>query len=111
MANADVNRIVNSQEIQSAIRSKISQKRKFVRKKNPLRNFGFMVKLNPQALALRRRILLAKEKADKQKAAAVDAKRKGTPVDKKVTEQLKVKKVKAKKLRASTKKFRTALLS
>jgi large subunit ribosomal protein L4e len=111
MANADVNRIVNSQEIQSAIRSKISQKRRFIRKKNPLRNFGFMVKLNPQALALRRRILLAKEKADKQKAAAVDAKRKGTPVDKKVTEQLKVKKVKAKKLRASTKKFRTALLS
>jgi large subunit ribosomal protein L4e len=111
LANNDVNRIINSQEVQNAIRGKISQRRRFIRKKNPLKNFGFLVKLNPHALALRRRILIAKEKKDKQKAAAVEAKRKGTPIDKKLVEKTKAERTKQKKRRQATKKFRQVLLS
>jgi len=111
LTNPDLTRIVNSQEIQNAIRGKISQRRRFIRKKNPLRNLGFLVKLNPQALALRRRILLAKEKRDKSKAAAVEAKRKGVPKDKAVIAKAKACKTKHRKARQATKNFRKLLLS
>jgi len=106
ISTSDVNRVINSSEVQNAIRPKKSQRRMFVRKKNPLRNLGALVKLNPHALSFRRRILLTKEKKDKQKAAAVDAKRKGlsSAVQKKQTD-------KKKKLRKSTKKFKQLLLN
>jgi len=111
ISTVDVNRIINSQEIQSALRPKFSKPRRSIRKKNPLTNLGFLVKLNPQALALRRRILLAKEKQDKQKATKLENKRKGLPVDKATTDKKKALKTKQTKLRQSTKKFRTVLLS
>jgi len=54
MYNADLGRIINSDEIQSVLRPKKSNGTRNVRKKNPLKNFGFLVKLNPYAISQRR---------------------------------------------------------
>jgi len=59
MANTDLARIFNSDEIQSALRPKIFQATLHPKKKNPLKNFGVMVKLNPYALTQKRRAILA----------------------------------------------------
>jgi large subunit ribosomal protein L4e len=80
MANADIARIINSDEVQSAVREKIPQQKIHIRKKNPLKNLGFLIKLNPYAKTLRRRELLAQEQRQKKKAAIVEAKRKQTKV-------------------------------
>jgi len=78
VTNSDLARIINSDEVQSSLRDKIKQSKLHTRKKNPLKNLGSMIKLNPYAKTLRRRELLAKEKRDKKKADLVEAKRKGT---------------------------------
>jgi len=67
MTNADFLRIVSSDEVQSHVRRRRVNPRVTL-KKNPLRNFGAYVKLNPFARTLRRRQLLAAE-ARKQSAA------------------------------------------
>jgi len=58
LSNADLQRIINSAEVQSVLRDKRPVRRFNVHKKNPLRNFGALVKLNPYALTQRRRALL-----------------------------------------------------
>jgi len=83
LTNADVTRIINSDEIQSVLRAKIPQQKIHARKKNPLKNLGYMIKLNPHAKTLKRRDLLAKEKRDKKKSELLDAKRKGLKKDQK----------------------------
>jgi len=102
LSNADVNRIINSNEVQSSLRDKIRHRRATVRK-NPLRNLGVLLKLNPHAKTVRRNVLKAKVQRDKKKAELVEAKRKGTkPVaDKKVVAA----KAANKKTRAVNKKF------
>lgn len=80
MTNADVARIINSEEVQSVVRPKIPNKRTYVHKKNPLRNFGVMVKLNPYALTLRRQELVAQRRNAKRKAEAALAKEKGEKI-------------------------------
>jgi len=50
MENADVARIINSDEVQSVLRPKISAPKKFAKKKNALVNKALMAKLNPGAL-------------------------------------------------------------
>jgi len=80
MTNSDISRIINSDEVQSVVRSaKKSIKRKHI-KKNPLKNLGAKIKLNPYALTLRRSELLAQERRATRKAA-IEAARKGTPVE------------------------------
>jgi large subunit ribosomal protein L4e len=78
VTNADIARIINSSEIQSVVRP-VKSRTYATRKKNPLKNFGFMVKLNPYALAQRRRTLLQAQKALKKerdpKAAAAQRKK------------------------------------
>ncbi|KYQ93837.1 60S ribosomal protein L4 [Tieghemostelium lacteum] len=57
MQNADVQRIVASDEIQSAVKaSQVVVKRptKAIKRSNPLKNLSAMIKLNPQASAVRR---------------------------------------------------------
>lgn len=76
VANADINRILNSDEIQSAVRDTKGAPRNFHRKRNPLKNFALLNKLNPYASVLRRREIVNSQK--EKKAAVVDAKRKGT---------------------------------
>jgi len=58
MANSDLTRLINSDEIQSVLRPKQAQKTTATQKKNPLRNIGFLVKLNPYALPARRAEIL-----------------------------------------------------
>ena len=59
MLNADLQRVINSDEIQTILRKKKASKthRKLL-KKNPLRNLGVLLKLNPYAKTLRRKELL-----------------------------------------------------
>jgi len=89
LSNADVARIINSDEVQSVLRNKIPQQKIHSRKKNPLKNLGFMIKLNPHAKTQRRRDLLTQEKRDKKKGAIVEAKRKGVAADPKKTAKAK----------------------
>jgi len=78
MSNVDLARIINSDEVQSVLRDKIPQQKVHVHRKNPLKNLGFLVKLNPYAQTQRRRVLLDQEKKSKAKQTTADAKRKGT---------------------------------
>jgi len=77
LTNTDVSRIINSDEVQSILRPKHNKRKRPVQKKNPLRNLGALIKLNPYAKTLRRNALLAKVQRDKKKAALVEKKRKG----------------------------------
>merc|ERR1711920_434364 len=47
MENADVSRIINSDEVQSVLRPKLEAPKKFAVKKNPLKNPMVMARLNP----------------------------------------------------------------
>jgi large subunit ribosomal protein L4e len=51
--NSDLHRIINSDEIQSVLRAPKRQRKAGLRK-NPLKNFGVLVKLNPYAKSARR---------------------------------------------------------
>jgi large subunit ribosomal protein L4e len=77
LQNPEVSRIIRSEEIQSHLRPKIASARQ-TRRKNPYRNFDFMVKLNPYHQTLKRQKILAIQKAQKAKAAIAEARRKGT---------------------------------
>ena len=64
IANPDLPRLINSEEIQAVVRpanpSKL--KRPFTQKKNPLRNVGVMVRLNPYAQTVKRNAILNRDK-------------------------------------------------
>jgi large subunit ribosomal protein L4e len=74
LTNADITRIMQSESIRSALRP-VQQPIHNARKKNPLRNFGALVKLNPFALTQRRRAILASSAAKKKRAKVVNSKR------------------------------------
>jgi len=84
MIQTDLSRVINSDEVQSKIRPKIRVLRPKAQKKNPLKNFGTMVKLNPYALTLRRNELLAQERRKVLREKIREAHRKGEklPMDK-----------------------------
>merc|ERR1711879_343625 len=50
MENADVARIINSDEVQSVLKPKLEAPKKFGLKKNPLKNKLMMARLNPGVL-------------------------------------------------------------
>jgi large subunit ribosomal protein L4e len=75
VSNPDISRIINSDEIQSKLRPAQVQRRFHVQKKNPLKNLGAMLKLNPYAKTVRRRAALA-QVAKEKRAALVAGKRK-----------------------------------
>jgi large subunit ribosomal protein L4e len=63
LSNADLQRLVNSDEVQNAIRpAKARRTKPAHHKKNPLNNLGVLLKLNPYAKTLRRRTILASQK-------------------------------------------------
>ena len=72
MANADVARIINSDEIQSKVRSAKSGFAKPTRKRNPLVNLGSMLKLNPYVAQMKRAetALMAVNAGKKRRLAA-----------------------------------------
>lgn len=75
MGNPDLARIINSDEIQSVVRPTKSDIKRRALKKNPLKNLGALLKLNPYAKTARRMELLAQERQSKAKAEKLQAKR------------------------------------
>jgi len=98
VANPDLGRIINSDEIQSALRDKIPNQRIHKHKKNGLTNLGFRIKLNPYAKTALRQQLLNKERKQK----------KGNKVNPAIVKKNKLLK---KRLAKSHSKFRTVLFS
>jgi len=67
LTNPDLGRVINSDEIQTSVRPVKRQPTFHVRKKNPLKNLGYLIKLNPYAKTQRRRqILLEKSRTTKK---------------------------------------------
>lgn len=87
MTNANLGRLINSDEIQSVVRAGKYGKHRRQQKKNPLKNLGVMVKLNPYALVARRAELRAQALRKEKKAAIVNKNRHTTKNDKKRKEQ------------------------
>jgi hypothetical protein len=75
MGNPDLARIINSDEIQSVVRPTKTVIKRRVLKKNPLKNLGALLKLNPYAKTARRMELLAQERQSKAKAEKLQSKR------------------------------------
>jgi large subunit ribosomal protein L4e len=75
LANSDVTRLINSDEIQSVLRPAVTQVMRGRRKKNPLKNLGVKVKLNPYALAARRAELNSQAAAKEKRHAKIAATR------------------------------------
>jgi len=65
MENADIARIINSDEVQSVLRPKLEAPKKFAVKMNPLRNKAAMEKVNPGATQKR----LLRKKANEKGSA------------------------------------------
>jgi hypothetical protein len=80
MGNPDLARIINSDEIQSVVQPKKVEIKRWALKKNPLKNLGALLKLNPYAKTARRMELLAQEQRAKAKAEKLDIKRKTAKV-------------------------------
>merc|ERR1719183_455921 len=62
MSNSDLTRVINSTEVQSKARGKKSTEKFHRIKKNPLKNLGVMIKLNPYAKFLKRTKAIKKAK-------------------------------------------------
>ncbi|KAJ3038534.1 hypothetical protein HDV00_000539 [Rhizophlyctis rosea] len=81
ISNPDLPRLINSDEIQAVVRpaGQAVVKRPFTQRKNPLKNTGVLVRLNPYAQTLRRREILAEQarkegKVTKKKSKSVQNK-------------------------------------
>ncbi|XP_050242836.1 60S ribosomal protein L4 isoform X4 [Quercus robur] len=80
MLNADLARIINSDEVQSVVKPIKKEVKKAPLKKNPLKNLNAMLKLNPYAKTARRMSLLAE--ADRVKAKKEKLEKKRSPITK-----------------------------
>jgi len=113
VSNADIDRIINSEEVKSVIRPIVPQLKRFGDKKNPLRNRQAMKRLNPASDAHIRSEVLGAQRRALKKAALLDAKRqkKPAPVDAKAVQVKKAKKVASKRAAKDNKQFHDILLS
>ncbi|PHU06671.1 60S ribosomal protein L4 [Capsicum chinense] len=75
MVNADLARIINSDEVQSVVRPIKKDNKRATLKKNPLKNLNVLLKLNPYAKTARRMSLLAEAQRVKAKKEKLDKKR------------------------------------
>jgi len=75
ISNSDVTRLINSDEVQTRVRAPIKSLKRRVQHKNPLKNFGARIKLNPYALTLRRTEILNTERRTARRKAVVEAAR------------------------------------
>jgi large subunit ribosomal protein L4e len=78
ITNADLTRIINSDEVQSALRRKNTKPKFQPRKRNPLKNLGAMIKLNPYFITQKRRTLINLQKARSKKPEDKKKKKKKT---------------------------------
>jgi large subunit ribosomal protein L4e len=96
MYNADLARLINSDEVQSVLRAPKATDTRRGRKVNPLKNLGQMVKLNPYTLTMRRAELRRAEAKAARKEEVAEARRKGistkTDAEKKVIAKAKAQK-------------------
>ncbi|KAG6643024.1 60S ribosomal protein L4 [Carya illinoinensis] len=76
MVNADLSRIINSDEVQSVVKPIKKDVKRAPLKKNPLKNLNTLLKLNPYAKTARRMALLAEAERVKAKKEKLDKKRK-----------------------------------
>ncbi len=76
MANADLARLINSDEIQSVLRPAVSSTIELPKKTNPLRNLAARLALNPQYAAVRARAAAKHGLSKEARAKVVAAKRK-----------------------------------
>jgi large subunit ribosomal protein L4e len=80
MTNADVTRLINSDEVQSVVLPpKEAAIKSKALKKNPLKNLGALVKLNPHAASARRNAILLSERRAKDRAERLAKLRAGKP--------------------------------
>eukprot|EP00873_Tetraselmis_striata_P043575 jgi/Tetstr1/463839/TSEL_008653.t1 len=77
MTNPDVTRIINSDEIQSIVSQPKEIKKGSTMKKNPLKNLGAMIKLNPYAKTARRHALLLQAQRSELKQKKLENMRNG----------------------------------
>lgn len=75
VTNSDITRIINSDEVQSKVRVPIKSIRRAKLKKNPLKNLGVLVRLNPHAIRLKRTAILASTRQATAKDKAIEAAR------------------------------------
>ncbi|KAK7245188.1 hypothetical protein RIF29_40023 [Crotalaria pallida] len=78
MVNADLARIINSDEVQSVVKPVKKVVTRSGIKKNPLKNLNVMLKLNPYAKTAKRMAILAEQKRIIAKKEKLDKKRKST---------------------------------
>jgi large subunit ribosomal protein L4e len=91
LSNASISRVIRSEEVKAVLRRAKHTKR-LMRHKNPLVNFGQMVKLNPHAAVSRREIILASKAAEQRrlrKAALLKHKAEGKKPARKVAKTAK----------------------
>merc|ERR1712204_17744 len=75
MANADLARIINSDEVQSVLNPAKRANKKYLRKKNPLKSIKALAKLDPFAAAARESEQRAEAARKGNKAATLKKKR------------------------------------
>ncbi|MCL7022264.1 hypothetical protein MKW94_000603 [Papaver nudicaule] len=75
MVNADLARIINSDEVQSVVRPIKKDSKRAPMKKNPLKNLNTLFRLNPYAKTARRMALLAEAQRVKAKKDKLEKKR------------------------------------
>jgi large subunit ribosomal protein L4e len=76
MANADITRVINSDEVQSVCRETRLGSRRTGTKKNPMNNLNALLKVNPYAKTMKRNAIKFQAQRVAAKAAALAAKRK-----------------------------------
>merc|ERR1712216_71329 len=76
MTNSDLVRIINSDEIQSVLNAPKTSATLAARKRNPLKRFDDMVKLNPYASVVKRAELVAIENGGKKRKSVSAAEQK-----------------------------------
>jgi len=71
VTNPDIARIINSDEVQSKVRPAVKTIKRYRQRKNPLKNLGVKVRLNPYSLAHRRSELLAQKHREAKREEVV----------------------------------------
>jgi len=110
MTNSDLVRIINSDEVQTKLRPIRRKIHRAPLKKNPLRNLGVMLKLNPYAKVQRRQELKNAEARRKKKALLKENKTKKLPLPP-VSPAQKAKQERLRKIRKIRAKWYKALLA
>jgi len=88
VSNLDISGLINSPAVQTVLKPKQNRTKVIRHRRNPLKNLGFMVRLNPYAKVQRRAALLTQERQQKAKSKLLEDKRKGVkaaPKPKKAT--------------------------